>query len=88
MKRIAYIIISNGEDGHGHDRIEQAFWHEHERDTAFHKSKNKLRKADIIVDEPKAKSDAMTKLDGLEKLVLGLVPSGGALRGPSGGGKK
>lgn len=83
MKRIAYVITSSGEDGRAPKEIEKAFWHEHERDKAFDKDRNKayLSKEDIIVDADKAKAEAMTKLDGLEKLVLGLVPpSGGALR--------
>ena len=82
-KRIVYTCVDSGVDGKDKPRIVHAFFHEHERDKAFNDSKNKayLSKQEQIVEVNSAEQAALAKLDGLDKLVLGLVKSSGALRG-------
>lgn len=76
MKQIAYTIIDNGIEGTEPDDVVAAFWDETARDEALNKSKNKnyLRVGEVIVDLEKRKVEALAQLDGIDKLVLGLVP--------------
>jgi hypothetical protein len=74
MKKIAYTINDNGVDGRCRTRIVDAFWDEEERDEAFESNKNKdyLSKGEQIVDVEDAKKEALCKLNGLDRLLLGL----------------
>lgn len=74
MKKIVYLIVDNGIEGRDPDNIVRAFWDEQQRDSSFDGDKNKnwYRKTEIIVDEERSKKEALTKLNGLDKLVLGL----------------
>lgn len=75
-KFIAYCIADNGVDGMEKTNIIYASKSEEDRDKAFEGNKNKafLRKTEEIVDELKAKTEAESKLNGIDKLVLGLMP--------------
>lgn len=78
-KRIAYLITSNDVDGRGPTVIEQAFWDEQDRDTAFNGKPENVRcylgKREQIVDEEPTKKAALAKLNGLDRLLLGLGQS-------------
>ncbi len=74
MKQIAYLLTNYGVDGLAKKEVDFAFLDEKERDTFFEASKNKnwLIKEEIIVDLEKVKKETLARLDGLEKLVLGI----------------
>jgi len=74
MKRIAYIATDSGIDGREKTRIAYAFWSERERDDHFDEDKNKdwKTKGELIVDEAVQKNQALAKLDGLDRLAIGL----------------
>ena len=76
MKSIAFLIVSNGVDGRDKTHIWGAWLHESERDKAFDalRDKNFHSKEDRIIDADLLKVEVLKKLDGLEKLVLGLNP--------------
>ena len=73
-KFIAYTIVDNDVDGRGPSRIVAAYMFEEKRDEAFEANKNKnyLSKGEVIVDKEKRKAEALAKLDGIDRLVLGL----------------
>lgn len=73
-KRIAYLITDNGIDGMAPTSIMQAFWEEHDRDLVYGESKNKAYYSTIeqIVDVEPAKKQARCKLNGLDRLLLGI----------------
>ena len=75
MKRIAYLITSNGEDGLAPTSIDEAFWIETERDKAFHAKgqyKHYFSTSEKIVDDDKDKRTVFMKLNALELLLLGI----------------
>lgn len=74
MKKIVYIGVDNGIDGRERDQILYAAWKEDEL-LKLHKSdksKNLRTCSEIIVDVEKAKKEALAKLNGVDRLVLGL----------------
>jgi len=74
-KRIVYTIIDSGVDGREKSRTVYASFLELERDERFDKDPSKAwkMKGESIVDVGTARAQALAKLDGLDKLVLGLV---------------
>ncbi len=76
-KKIAYLIIDNGCDGRERDNIIYASWDETERDNALEKSPNKgyYRTDEKIVNEGHTRENALAKLNGIERLTLGLAQS-------------
>lgn len=74
-KKIAYLITSNDVDGRGPTHIEYAFWDETDRDNFFEQDKNKnyYSKTEQIVAVDKETLATLAKLNGLERLLLGLV---------------
>lgn len=77
MKKIAYVIRDSGIDGRSAYKTVKAFWNESERDKAYESDPNKnyYRKAEVIVDLKSHSETILRKLDGLDKLVLGLSDS-------------
>ena len=75
MKQIAFTIIDNGIDGREPARIVYAAWNDAARDAALARNPNKayLRPDEQIVDVDKAKAAALAKLNGLDRLLLGLA---------------
>ena len=74
IKRIAYTITDSGMDGMSKTHVTEAFWHEMERDEFLSKDKNKAWRStgEMIVEPDQARRQALAKLDGLDKLALGL----------------
>ena len=73
-KRIAYIAVDNGVDGREKSTITYAAWSEEGRGQIRARDANKAFKTnkEIIVDVDAAKRKAYAKLDGVDRLVLGL----------------
>ena len=73
-KRIAYLITDSGIDGMDKMSIMQAFWEEHDRDLALKEDKNKAWRSvsEVIVNVEPDKKQARAKLNGLERLLLGI----------------
>ncbi len=76
-KKIAYTITSNGIDGREPTVIGEAFWDEGQRDIAWNQlepdQRTWLSKGELIVDVDKAVKEAVAKLNGLDRLVLGFA---------------
>lgn len=74
MKKAAFLIVSEGEDGRGPESIRHAFWEEGEREAAWDKMKPEVRgyyrKVDRVVEVNPEK--CLRKLDGLDRLILGI----------------
>lgn len=73
MKKIAYLITNNDVDGKGPTQIVSAFWDEAERDRVFENDKNKCynSKAEMIVNPDEHRKQVISKLNGLDLLVIG-----------------
>lgn len=73
-KKIVYTAIDEGVDGREPPRVIYAFFTEADRDEAVDKDKAKLwrRKGEQIVDTDLAVVQALSKLNGIDRLVLGL----------------
>ena len=73
-KRIAYLLTESGIDGRAPTTIVSAFWSEAERDAAFAADPNRnwLGKSERIVNLSVARKEALAKLNGLDRLLLGL----------------
>lgn len=73
-KTIAFIVIDNGIDCKAKNRIIYANENEAERDKWFDAAKNKkwYRKAEQIIDAEKIKTDVIARMDGIEKMVMGI----------------
>lgn len=82
-KFIAFTIEDTGENGSGPRRVVAAYVFEEKRDEAFEADKNKAnyRKGEVIVDKEKRKAEALAKLDGIDRLVLGLSHSSNCTNG-------
>ena len=74
MKKIVYYVVDNGIEGTGKDRILYASFDENELDQKLSKdpSKNWRTKKEKILDEGPATAQALSKLNGIERLLLGL----------------
>ena len=74
LKQIAFTITDSGIDGMAKLSIVQAFWSEPERDKFLECDKNKAYRSigEMIVDPEQARRRALAKLDGLDKLALGV----------------
>jgi hypothetical protein len=73
-KIIVYTVIDNGIEGRSKDTIVFAEADETLRDDWFNKAKNKAwyRKSEQIVNVEVAKKEALSKLNGIEKMLLNL----------------
>lgn len=76
MKQIAYLAIDNGVDGRAPPSVMYASFDEAELDAmiAADKSKAWRTKTEAIVDHAVARQQALGKLNGIDRLVLGLKP--------------
>lgn len=74
MKQIIYLVNDEGIDGMAPSRTLYASFDEKERDDLLAKDKSKAWrvKAEKIIDTDTAKTQALAKLDGIDRLVLGL----------------
>lgn len=74
MKRIVYVVNDNGIDGRAPTRTLYASFDEKERDAMLEKDKAKPWRStdEVIIDDVVAKNQALAKLDGIDRLVLGL----------------
>lgn len=74
MKQIAYLVIDNGIDGREKDTVVEAFWNEGERNAFINQSPNKgyYSTGEKIVDVEVDTKAAMAKLNGLDRLLLGV----------------
>lgn len=74
MKKIIFSIASNGVDGLEHKTIYKAFFDEKERDNYLKIMKNSsyFYPLDEIVDIEKETSKSRNKLNGIDKLLLGI----------------
>jgi hypothetical protein len=75
MKQIIYIVTDNGIDGMAPTRTLYASFDEDERDAMLDADKSKAwrSKAEAIIDTGIARKRALAKLDGVDRLVLGLT---------------
>ena len=73
-KQIIYIAVDNGIDGMAKDSILYASFDESELIKLMNKDKSKpwRTKKEVIVDVDSAKKQALRKLNGIDRLVLGL----------------
>jgi hypothetical protein len=73
-KKIAYIATDNGIDGMEKTSILYATFDEEELKAIHNRDKSKAwrRLTEQIVDVDKAKEQALAKLNGIDRLVLGL----------------
>lgn len=73
-KQIAYLVTDSGIDGREPTRVMYATFDEKERDAllAADKSKAWRSTSEQIVDVTAAQAKALNKLDGIDRLVLGL----------------
>lgn len=73
-KRIVYLVTDNGIDGRERTSIVAAAWTENARDKLIEKdpAKNWRGKEERIIDEAFARKEALAKLDGLDRFLLGL----------------
>lgn len=81
-KQILFLVTSHGEDGRGKECIEFASVNEQERNAWHngHKNKNWNSKADRIIDINVQKSETLTLINPLQKLLLGIsIPSQGVI---------
>jgi hypothetical protein len=74
-KRIAFTLEDHGIDGREPVNIVYASWSEIERDSVYENDKNKAwrTKGEIIVDVEKTQKQAVSKLNGIDMLVLGMT---------------
>ena len=74
MKRIAYLVTDSGVDGMQPTHSLYASFDETKRDAMLEKDKAKAwrSKDEEIIDEASVYMRALSKLDGVERLVLGL----------------
>jgi hypothetical protein len=74
MKRIAYTVIDCGVDGREAATVLYATFDETERDALLEQDESKAwrSKSETIVDDTTAVSQALAKLNGIDRLVLGL----------------
>lgn len=74
MKRIVYTVIDSGVDGREPAKVLYATFSETERDALLEQDAAKAwrSKAEAIVDEAAAVGEALAKLNGVDRLVLGL----------------
>lgn len=73
-KRIAYLIVGNGEDGRGPTEVHEAYWEEAKRDKAFAHLKfpSYYRREERIVDVGPATFQALVRIDALQALLIGV----------------
>ena len=73
-KRIAFVATDNGIDGREKTSKLYASWDEEELKKMHNRDKSKAwrRLTEEIVDEEKARKVALAKLNGIDRLVLGL----------------
>jgi hypothetical protein len=74
MKQAIFLIVDNGCDGRNKTSIIHAFTDETVRDDALknHPNKAYYRSEDCVVDLTEHAKTALMKLDGLDKLALGI----------------
>lgn len=76
MKMILYLITDSGVDGMAKPTVQSAFFTEAERNTAFNKKPEMRRmylgQSERIVDIDAVRKNAVARLDGIERLLLGL----------------
>lgn len=74
MKQIVYLAVDNGIDGLSKTNVLYAAFTEVERDAMIEADKSKAwrSKKEVIVDPAVARNQALAKLDGIDRLVLGL----------------
>jgi hypothetical protein len=75
-KIIAYCVNDNGVDGREPTQILYATMTEEKRDEllAADKSKNYRSTSEQVIDKDKAIEEALAKLNGIDRMVLGLAP--------------
>lgn len=73
-KQIAYVVTDSGIDGREPTRVLYAAFDEKERDVLLVEDKSKAWRStsEQIVDVAAAQAKALAKLDGIDRLVLGL----------------
>lgn len=73
-KKIVYVATDSGVDGCAPTKVMYAAFDEAERDTMLEADKSKAWRgtSEVIVDVEAARKKALTKLDGIDRLVLGL----------------
>ena len=73
-KKIVYIAVDNDIEGNEEDDILYASFNEDELKSLHNKdkSKNYRKLSEIIVDVDVARANALAKLDGVDRLILGL----------------
>lgn len=78
MKQAIFLIVHHGIEGREPESILFAFTDETERDQFHEKHPNKgyYSKVDRVVDLEAHRKEALTKLDGLDKLALNLQELG------------
>lgn len=76
MKRIVYTAIDSGVDGRGQTTTLYASFNEQERDSMINADAGKARRSkhECIIDPGVAYQQALAKLNGIDRLVLGLKP--------------
>lgn len=76
MKRIVYVATDSGMDGMAPTKVLYASFDEAERDAMIEADKSKpwRSKDERIIDVDHAIAKALSKLDGIDRLVLGLKP--------------
>lgn len=76
MKQIVYVATDSGMDGSGPTVVLYAAFTETERDAMIDADKAKpwRGKGEQIVDVASARRQALSKLNGIDRLVLGLAP--------------
>ena len=74
MKKIVYVATDNGVDGRGKSRVKLASFDESELKQQYDVDKNKnwLTRGEKIIDVSFVRTQAIKKLDAIERLVLGL----------------
>ncbi len=76
MKQIVYTVTDSGIDGREKTTTIYASFNEADRDAMLEADKSKAWRSrqEVIVDVNVARRQALAKLDGLDRLVLGLKP--------------
>lgn len=76
MKRIVYTAIDSGVDGRGQTTAVYASFNEQERDSMINADASKAWRAkhECIIDPAVTYRQALAKLNGIDRLVLGLKP--------------
>ena len=75
-KQIVFLVTDNGVDGRAPTTVRYASFSESERDAMIDADPSKAwrGKEERILDIEAAKAQALAKLDGIDRLVLGLKP--------------